>query len=66
MRSERDGGSRRLGKPRVRGGLTSEERHRLLCEAASRIGRGFSARGNPRQGSLETEQELEERRPPGH
>jgi hypothetical protein len=65
MKREDEGWSRRLNKPRLRGGLTSGERHRLLSEAEYRAGHGFHARGDRLIDPFETEQE-HERRPAGH
>lgn len=65
MKPEEDGWSRRLRKPRLRGGLTSEERHLLISEERYRVEHGFRARGDRGFDRIETEQEVEERRPPG-
>jgi hypothetical protein len=64
MKRENDGWPRRIKKPRLRGGLTSEERHRLLSEAA-RAERGVLGRRDRAVDPLEPEQELEERWPAG-
>jgi hypothetical protein len=66
MKREDDGWSRRLRKPRQRGGLSSGERHRLLGEAVYRAEQGgFPARGDRVIDPFETDQE-HERQPAGH
>ena len=67
MKSEQDGlpqkSAANAGR-RPRRGLTSEERHRLISEAAYEraVRRGFAA-GDPVVDWLEAEQEIEDRKP---
>ena len=65
MKPEDGGWSRKQRKPRLRGGLTSDERHRLLSEAAYRAEHGFLGRGDRAVDPFGTDEELEERLPPG-
>jgi hypothetical protein len=64
MKRDDEGRSRRFRKPRLRGGLTSGERRRLLSEADYRGERRFPARGDRVIDPVDMDQE-HERRPPG-